>query len=166
MSTRRAGVRWKLHPIVTITLGLTTAWQLGCGGRADQPVKDQPLAEQVASEKSEDGSEPAGDATSDSTVSIATPANFDLLWEVDSSEHGDLYAIDFAPRGDTLAVGGRLVSLWHPGETKPFAELNEATVDFNFCKPSRLLAIRRTVRCSRWVAMTGRCESGRSRKKS
>ena len=139
MSTRRAGVRWKLHPIVTITLGLTTAWQLGCGGRADQPVKDQPLAEQVASEKSEDGSEPAGDATSDSTVSIATPANFDLLWEVDSSEHGDLYAIDFAPRGDTLAVGGRLVSLWHPGETKPFAELNEATVDFNFLQTVKAL---------------------------
>ena len=73
MSARRAEVRLKRHPIMIITLGLTIAWQLGCGGRADQPVKDQPLAEQVASEKSEDASEPAGDATSDGTVSIATP---------------------------------------------------------------------------------------------
>ena len=73
MSARRAEVRLKRHPIMIITLGLTIAWQLGCGGRPDQPVKDQPLAEQVASEKSEDVSEPAGDATSDGTVSIATP---------------------------------------------------------------------------------------------
>jgi len=62
-----------------------------------------------------------------------------LLWKVDSSEHGDLYAVDFAPRGDTLAVGGRSVSLWHPGETKPFAELNEATVDFNFLQTVKAL---------------------------
>ena len=93
----------------------------------------------MASDKSEDVSEPAGDATSDGTVSIATPPNLDLLWEVDSSEHGNLYAIDFAPRGDTLAVGGRSVSLWHPGETKPFAELNEATVDFNLLQTVKAL---------------------------
>ena len=32
MSARRAEVRLKRQPIVMITLGLTIAWQLGCGG--------------------------------------------------------------------------------------------------------------------------------------
>ena len=32
VSARRAEVRLKWQPMVMITLGLTIAWQLGCGG--------------------------------------------------------------------------------------------------------------------------------------